>query len=334
MHSIKHAPNDIARYGDTENLNVEGPEKSHKEWVKRQGGKTNQGSTSHRTMMVHSLRKEASNLLCEAVQGLYPLHILHILYISAYCAYFKTSEYPRCFLISFHQTARVDDDDPGYGSDAWTTTESRSGQARELRADRWHRTRPEEVIDGEDRSGIRCQIWERGKKRSHMTHRFAGGGGHNLGYDALPWESILHGDCGKYGQYKVISFLPDKIARDLFEFDSALYASHNLPEIPDDPSEISIHSLLQPVQVKYLYANAYCAYKTYFCIFTGKRSSGHAAAAGVRRGRGTPEDVLDPSHWTQNVCRRATCGLLALQRQDTTEIKSARPGVCAATRHR
>ena len=45
MHSIKHVPNDILRYGNTENLNVEGPENLHKEWVKGQGGKTNQGPT-------------------------------------------------------------------------------------------------------------------------------------------------------------------------------------------------------------------------------------------------------------------------------------------------
>jgi len=69
MHSIKHVPNDILRYGNTENLNVEGPENLHKEWVKGQGGKTNQGPTSHKTMMMHSLRKEASALLSEAVQG-------------------------------------------------------------------------------------------------------------------------------------------------------------------------------------------------------------------------------------------------------------------------
>jgi hypothetical protein len=128
-----------------------------------------------------------------------------------------------------------------------------------MRADRWHRTPPEEVIDGDDCSGIRCQIWERAKKRTLITHRLAGGGGHNLGYDALPWDMILHGNCGKYGQYKVISFLPDKIARYLFEFDSELYASHILPAIPDDPSEVSIHSLLNPQQVKKsLYICIYC----------------------------------------------------------------------------
>ena len=84
-----------------------------------------------------------------------------------------------------------------------------------------------------------------------MTHRLAGGGGHNLGYDALPWDVILHCSCGpKYGQYKVISFLPDKIAHYLFEFDSESYTSHNRPEIPDDPSEQSIHSLLGLQQVQ------------------------------------------------------------------------------------
>ncbi len=69
MHSIKHVPNDILRWGDTENMNVEGPENLHKEWVKGQGGKTNQGPTSHKTLMTHCLRKEASALLSEAVQG-------------------------------------------------------------------------------------------------------------------------------------------------------------------------------------------------------------------------------------------------------------------------
>ena len=95
MHSIKHVPNDILRYGNTENLNVEGPENLHKEWVKGQGGKTNQGPTSHKTMMMHSLRKEASALLSEAVQGQINAYLclfdelLHICYVCAYIAYFS-----------------------------------------------------------------------------------------------------------------------------------------------------------------------------------------------------------------------------------------------------
>ena len=71
MHSIKHAPNDVLRWGDTENMNAEGPENLHKEFVKAQGGTTNQGPTLPKTLMTHCLRKEASAsaLLLEAVQG-------------------------------------------------------------------------------------------------------------------------------------------------------------------------------------------------------------------------------------------------------------------------
>jgi hypothetical protein len=51
------------------------------------------------------------------------MHILHI------------------FIPSF-LTARIDDDDPGYGSDA--QHDPRTGQAQPLRVDRWHSTPPEE----------------------------------------------------------------------------------------------------------------------------------------------------------------------------------------------
>ena len=64
MRSIKHAPNDIIRWVDPENMSCEGPETNHKKWVKGQGGKTNQSETSNKTMMNHSLQKEASALLC------------------------------------------------------------------------------------------------------------------------------------------------------------------------------------------------------------------------------------------------------------------------------
>jgi len=67
--SIKHAPNHSIRWADTENMSCEGPEFNHKKWVKEQGGKTNQSETANKTMMSHSLRKEASALLCEAIQG-------------------------------------------------------------------------------------------------------------------------------------------------------------------------------------------------------------------------------------------------------------------------
>ena len=86
-------------------------------------------------------------------------------------------------------------------------------------------------------------------KRTLMTHRLPGGGTHNIGYDALRWENILHGDCGEYGRYHELSVLPDKIARYLFEFDSDSYASLHLPEILEDRSQVDIHALMKPPQV-------------------------------------------------------------------------------------
>ena len=61
----------------------------------------------------------------------------------------------------------MDDDDPGYGSDGWTQYDARSGQAKPLRADRWHCTPTEEVSDGDDVSGIRSQMWMRGRVASN-----------------------------------------------------------------------------------------------------------------------------------------------------------------------
>ena len=50
--------------------------------------------------------------------------------------------------------------------------------------------------------GIRCNIWERATKRTLLTHHLASGGQHNVGYVAVPWESILHGKCGSMGRTK------------------------------------------------------------------------------------------------------------------------------------
>ncbi len=41
VHSVKHTPNDVARYCDYINTSAEAPEKGHKKWVKQQGLKTN-----------------------------------------------------------------------------------------------------------------------------------------------------------------------------------------------------------------------------------------------------------------------------------------------------
>ena len=69
VHSIIHSPNDVAHFGHYLNYCCEAPEKGHKVWVGQQGEKTNQGPEAQLTMMIHSMRKEASAVLCEAVQG-------------------------------------------------------------------------------------------------------------------------------------------------------------------------------------------------------------------------------------------------------------------------
>ena len=43
-------------------------EGGHKTWVHQQGLRTNQGASSAQTMMEHSLNKEASQLLCDAMR--------------------------------------------------------------------------------------------------------------------------------------------------------------------------------------------------------------------------------------------------------------------------
>jgi len=88
-HSIRHIPTDVINYCDAINASCEAPETAHKDWVKEQGVCTNQGPHVQLTMMMHSLRKEATALLCEEVQG-NKIHILHI-YITYICRIFCIS---------------------------------------------------------------------------------------------------------------------------------------------------------------------------------------------------------------------------------------------------
>ena len=79
MHSIVHGAADVMRWGDPENMSAEAPETGHKEWVKKQGGKTNQGPQVQLSMLKHTLRKDASAMLCEAIEGT-ASHLMQILY--------------------------------------------------------------------------------------------------------------------------------------------------------------------------------------------------------------------------------------------------------------
>jgi hypothetical protein len=68
VHSIKHCHVDVTNYANPINTCCDGPEGGHKTWVHEQGLKTNQGSSTAKTLMTHSLNKEASQLLCDAVR--------------------------------------------------------------------------------------------------------------------------------------------------------------------------------------------------------------------------------------------------------------------------
>jgi hypothetical protein len=70
-HSLKHGGGDVGKWGDPINMSCDAPETAHKLWIKEQGDCTNQGPAAQLTMLNHSLRKEASELLCEAVQGVF-----------------------------------------------------------------------------------------------------------------------------------------------------------------------------------------------------------------------------------------------------------------------
>ena len=61
-HSLKHAPNDIVnnvKWADSINMSCEAPETGHKDWVKKQGGKTNQGPAVALCMVQHTVQKES-----------------------------------------------------------------------------------------------------------------------------------------------------------------------------------------------------------------------------------------------------------------------------------
>ena len=53
--------------------------------------------------------------------------------------------------------------------------------------------------------------------RRHIVHTLVGGGGQHGGFDALDYRKIHQGNTGKLGNYPIISVLPDKFARFLFQ---------------------------------------------------------------------------------------------------------------------
>ena len=83
-----------------------------------------------------------------------------------------------------------------------------------------------------------------GQVRRHIVHTLVGGGGQHGGYDALDYRKIHQGNAGKLGNYPILSVLPDKFARFLFEYHSHRFESLDLPLLPADRSDFDVHGAL------------------------------------------------------------------------------------------
>ena len=64
------------------------------------------------------------------------------------------------------------------------------------------------------------------------------------GFDALDYRKIRQGNAGKLGTYDILSVLPDKFARFLFEFHAHRFESLDLPFLPADRSDFDVHGAL------------------------------------------------------------------------------------------
>ena len=109
-------------------------------------------------MIEHTLRKEASELLCSAVQS------------------------------------RINDGERPH--EIWTDSKGRPIPPTRQWEDSESQTRPshDDVSEGPC-IGIRINIWERAKKHKHLVHTLQGGRGNKGGYDALNHMLIIHGDA-------------------------------------------------------------------------------------------------------------------------------------------
>ena len=124
-----------------------------------------------------------------------------------------------------------------------------------------------------------------GQETESVDASSASSGQHDLGYAAVPWESILHRKCGDYGAYKILSVLPDKMGRYFFEYHAESYASLGIPALPEDRSQINVHGMLKPFQVSLfllvliytciIAINCIIDIKCVICIISDPKSPGH-----------------------------------------------------------
>jgi hypothetical protein len=88
--------------------------------------------------------------------------------------------------------------------------------------------------------------------RRHLVHNLVGGGGQHGGFNALDYRWIRLGDAGKLGNYAILSVLPDKFARFLYEFSDFRFDSLDLPPLPADRGDFDVHGALEDDKVPYM----------------------------------------------------------------------------------
>ena len=92
-------------------------------------------------------------------------------------------------------------------------------------------------------------------------HTLVGGGGQQGGFDALDYRKIKNGSAGKLGKYDILSVLPDKFARFLYEFYDFRFSGLDLPPLPAERSDFDVHGAIDNDQVwifLYLFASKSC----------------------------------------------------------------------------
>ena len=91
-------------------------------------------------------------------------------------------------------------------------------------------------------------------------HTLVGGGGLHEGFNALDYREIKHWDADELGNYPILSVLPDKFARFLYEFHDFLFTSLDLPPLPADRSNFDVHGAINTDQVWILLYQCACVY--------------------------------------------------------------------------
>jgi hypothetical protein len=85
--------------------------------------------------------------------------------------------------------------------------------------------------------------------RRYIVHTLVGGGGQHGELDALDYRKSKHRDAGKLGKYDILSVLPNKFARFLYEFHDFRFSRLDLPPLPADRSDFDVHGAINNDQV-------------------------------------------------------------------------------------